>query len=849
MRARSVVGRRRLSARFVATALTALLALAATATTTVAPVASAATDSTAPTISVTRPTGGEVVVGTSATIAGSADDDMGVTDVYVQVREKASGLWLRPDGTWGTGARRIPAALATPGGASTDWSFSTPLAEGDYGFDVIARDAARNWSDKPWRSFSVTAAAPDTASPTVAATSPTSGAQVAGPTVTLAGTATDDRGVTHAYVQVRDNATGQWLRPDGTWGTGARRIEATLAAPGATSTGWSLTTPLDDGGYGFDVIARDAAGNWSAKPWTRFSVASTTADTSPPAVAVSEPTSGAEVAGPAVTLAGTATDDRGVTHAYVQVRDNATGQWLRPDGTWGTGARRIEATLDAPGAASTGWILTTTLPDGGYGFDVIARDAARNWSAKPWTRFDVVAPVPTGPSRVALTPTDSPTTSQSVSWLAPDDVATAQLELQPVAGGATRTLAATAVGTVNGNPHQHFSVTIEDLSPATGYRYRVGRAGRWSDWHGFTTASPSATDFSFLYYGDAQQGLDTTWPRVVRAAEARVPQAAGSVHAGDLVNNADREVQWEGWFAGMGDTAASTQVLAAPGNHEYLGDPLMRAWKASFEYPRNQPSRATIGELADLAVGDTPVARQHAAYFDHFTALGAETVYVVDYQGVRFVTLNATRDLGFLTPDVLPPCSGAGCPSSAPGDLWIRFQAAWLDGVLARSGATWNVVTFHQPVFSAAVGRNEPIIRRHWRPVLQDRDVDLVLMGHDHSYARGYDDRDATSTPGLTTGPVYVVSNSGPQHYQLETDPARNVWLANGATQVRTGQGVTTYQVVDVTDTSLRYRSWLVEKGATADTGLPEGALFDEFTVTRAADGRKWVTEPGVDVP
>ena len=625
----------------------------------------------------------------------------------------------------------------------------------------------------------------------MAATSPTSGAEVVGPTVALAGTATDDRGVTHAYAQVRDNSTGQWLRPDGTWGTGARRIETTLDAPGATSTGWSLTTTLDDGAYGFDVIARDAAGNWSSKPWTRFSVASTVADTTSPAVAVSGPASGAEVVGPTVTLTGTATDDRGVTHAYAQVRDNATGQWLRPDGTWGAGARRIEATLDAPGATSTGWSLTTTLPDGRFGFDVIARDAARNWSTKPWTRFDVRShprsppdrpgwrsPPPSPPRPPSRSPGCRPTTPQP-----PSSSCSRWQEAPPARCPPRRSARSTAIPTSTSRSRSRASPPPPPTATAS-----AGR-GCWSDWSTFTTADPSATDFSFLYYGDAQEGLDTTWPRVVQAARARAPQAAGSVHAGDLVNDADQEVQWDAWFAGMGDTAASTQLLAAPGNHEYLGDTLMRAWKVTFEYPLNQPSRSTIGDLADLAVGDTPVARQHAAYFDHFTALGAETAYYIDYQGVRFVTLNATRNLGFLTPDVLPPCSGADCPANAPGDLWIRFQAAWLDGVLAQSDATWHVVTFHQPVFSASVGRDEPIVRRHWLPVLEDHDVDLVLMGHDHTYARGYDDRDATSTPGLTTGPVYVVSNSGPKHYQLETDPARNVWLANGATQVRTGPG------------------------------------------------------------
>jgi hypothetical protein len=78
--------------------------------------------------------------------------------------------------------------------------------------------------------------------------------------------------VTKVFVQVRDNATLQWLRPDGTWGATATRIPATLAAPGATTTGWSLTVPLAAGSYGFDAVAVDAAGNQSGKPWTSFRV-------------------------------------------------------------------------------------------------------------------------------------------------------------------------------------------------------------------------------------------------------------------------------------------------------------------------------------------------------------------------------------------------------------------------------------------------------------------------------------------------------------------------------------------------------------------------------------------------
>ncbi|WP_460809230.1 purple acid phosphatase family protein, partial [Nocardioides salsibiostraticola] len=490
--------------------------------------------------------------------------------------------------------------------------------------------------------------------------------------------------------------------------------------------------------------------------------------------------------------------------------------------------------------------LTVPLTPGPYGFDVIARDAARNWSTKPWTPFTVTPPVRA--ERVVLTPTTTPETSQSVSWLGGEG-ATERLEIRRSGDPSPIEVTATARGTISGNPRQRFSTTATGLAPATAYDYRVGLPGSWSQWQSFRTADPNDDAFTFLYYGDAQSGLDSTWRDVVAAAAAQAPDAVGSVHAGDLINNADNDDQWRDWFAGMSRSAATSNVMAAPGNHEYLGDRLLTAWKSTFEYPLNQPNHASIGTLADLAIGSDQVARQYAAYFDHFEVLAAETVYYTDYQGVRFIALNPTRDQTFLRPVNLPDCVDAACPSKAPGDLWIRYQAAWLEGVLDQNPGTWDVVTFHQPVYSAAVGRNEPAVRRHLVPVFEEYDVDLVLMGHDHVYSRGYKDTSATGTPGLTVGPVYVVSNAGAKHYILETDPTKNVWDANGAIQVRTGQAVTTYQTIDVTDSTLHYRSWLVEKGPGASTTLTDGSVFDEFTITLRPSGQTWVTEPGVDPP
>ena len=500
---------------------------------------------------------------------------------------------------------------------------------------------------------------------------------------------------------------------------------------------------------------------------------------------------------------------------------------------------------------STSWVRRAVVAAAQFALlgGVLAASPPANAAPEDLTNraTDSASPVVAPPTRLILTPTETPATSQSFSWLAGDASYTSgQVQVRPSAGGDVRTVDAHATGTANGNPRRHFSTTVTGLDPATAYEYRVGVEGSWSRWQGFSTADPGETDFQFIYYGDAQIGLDSTWPSVVRQAEATAPDSIGSVHAGDLIDSATDETQWVDWFSGMGDSAATANVMAAPGNHDFSGDRYLRAWKANFEYPLNNPTTETIGELADLAVGDSDAARQYAAYFAHWTRFATETVYFTDYQGVRFITVNATQDTELLSPASVPACAGEGCPSGKVAELWTQFQATWLDHVLEASPSKWNVVTFHQPVYSASAGRDEPILREYWVPVFEKHDVDLVMMGHDHTYARGYNNDDRTDVDGITDGPVYIVSNSGAKHYDLASEET-NVWAKNNATQVVRGAGVTTYQVVDVSEGRLAYRSYLADKAADATTNLPVGSVYDEFTVNKTDDGRKWVTEAGVE--
>ncbi|GAB3543622.1 hypothetical protein GCM10027403_38120 [Arthrobacter tecti] len=441
------------------------------------------------------------------------------------------------------------------------------------------------------------------------------------------------------------------------------------------------------------------------------------------------------------------------------------------------------------------------------------------------------------PDRIVLTPTPTPQTSQAVTWRTLASVTEGELQIRPE--GSTDVVIVPAetneelnLGGWAYSTRTHSAVATE-LAPATAYEYRVGTGSDYSQWYEFTTASADAP-FEFIYFGDAQTNLAEKWAPVVDQAYAEFPNAAGSVNAGDLINTSSNDTEWGEWFESMDGYSQTSNVIAAPGNHEYYGDSFLRMWKSTFAYPYNGPE-------AEPAADTTPAEQQRAAYEEQAAKAIQETAYFTDYQNVRFISLNgsAGESEDLMTPPDLPECS-ENCPD--PEDIWLDMQARWLDAILKNNPMKWAVATFHQPVFSTAVGRDEPEIRDAWLPVFQSNDIDLVLMGHDHTYARGYVNEDATDTSGVTTGPVYAVSVSGPKYYE-QTPADDNVWTRNGATQVTRAAYTSTFQGITVDDDTLHYRSVIADKGSGSTTFKDIGDTLDEFVITKTDDGTKRVTE------
>ena len=61
------------------------------------------------------------------------------------------------------------------------------------------------------------------------------------------------------------------------------------------------------------------------------------------------------------------------------------------------------------------------------------------------------------------------------------------------------------------------------------------------------------------------------------------------------------------------------------------------------------------------------------------------------------------------------------------------------EAIASHSDATWKVVTLHQDIYGSGEHSNEPEIvelRYNLVPIFEKNDIDIVLTGHDHAYAR-----------------------------------------------------------------------------------------------------------------
>lgn len=373
------------------------------------------------------------------------------------------------------------------------------------------------------------------------------------------------------------------------------------------------------------------------------------------------------------------------------------------------------------------------------------------------------------PDRIILTFHGDPTTRRAVTWRTDTSVVQAVAQIAEATVNSKFTEQAITVlaktetfdlGLYKGNKPLnvlYHSVIFQALEPDKLYAYRVGDGQEhWSEWIQFRTAKAGYAPTEFVYFGDAQNDVLAHWSRVIRMAYQTAPNASFVIHAGDLINDAHRDHEWAEWYKAGGFIHSQWTAVPVVGNHEFSSieddEPrkLSIQWRPQFTLPVEKEMDETLHE----------------------------TVYTVDYQDVQVIVLNSNDELD--------------------------SQTEYLEKQLKNSTAKWKIVTCHHSVFSPAKGRNFQFARDHWKPLLDKYGVDLVLNGHDHTYARGHVPVRTSDDDSGTLGTIYVTSVSGPKQYALDVEQMKT-YAAEGYQRDKGAEQTQFFQVITIENNKLTY--------------------------------------------
>ncbi len=342
------------------------------------------------------------------------------------------------------------------------------------------------------------------------------------------------------------------------------------------------------------------------------------------------------------------------------------------------------------------------------------------------------------PDQVVLTWSENPKTSQSIQWRTSLKASRGYVRYQkkseyasfqrrkPTQAAATTTKLETPT-LLNDPVVRRHTAVLRGLTPGTTYVYSVGdgSADGWTELAEFTTAPSGIEPFSFIYMGDAQNGLDR-WGTLVHNAYRSRPDAAFYIMAGDLVNRGAERNEWDSLFhnaAGIYDRRPLVPVI---GNHECQGGQ-PRLYLEQFALPTNGPA-----------------------------ALTPKRAYSFEYGNALFVVLDSNLD-----------------PAK---------QAPWLEQTLSQSKATWKFAAFHHPAYSSGGNRDNSEVRASWTPLFDKYHLDMALQGHDHAYLRTYPLKNSQRVASPKEGTVYVLSVSGTKMYRQDQHDYTEFGMSNVAT-------------------------------------------------------------------
>ena len=358
-------------------------------------------------------------------------------------------------------------------------------------------------------------------------------------------------------------------------------------------------------------------------------------------------------------------------------------------------------------------------------------------------------------------------------------------------------------------------VTVDGLTAATKYKFTITSGdGKLSKTHTYVTKDfGKGKAFTFAAVGDPQIGASGNaetdsqgWKKTLNAIQKDDADYAFLFSMGDQVNTNTDESEYSYFLSPMTAETAVLPFVNMEGNHDVLA--------------KNYTDHFTDPNVTSYG-----------------TVLSGDGDYSFTYNGVLFMVLNTNN-------------------------LSVSQHKAFLEQTVAEhEDATWKVVCFHKSVYSVAnhvTDTDISVLRDGLSPILAALDVDVVLQGHDHVYARSYimggeSGKEADTSKGVQKdiyqpdGVQYVTlnSSSGSKFYSITSE-------AFTYTAVQNQEKVPNYSRVTVTEDSFTVTTYRVTDHSVVDTftlhknakgSASDSADADDEVANKATDKTTGATE------
>lgn len=357
---------------------------------------------------------------------------------------------------------------------------------------------------------------------------------------------------------------------------------------------------------------------------------------------------------------------------------------------------------------------------------------------------------PPTPDRITLSYGQDALHTRAISWRCDSTLATASVILAT----AKDTMQISAIGNIvnsRSGKSAFYRADLNKLSENTDYSYKIICGQQTTEWFHFSTPCDSS-NLDFIFFGDLHHPTPDLQNMFTSVAAAH-PQVAFWGFVGDMIER-PTDAYWTGLYDCMNGVPAQTPIIACTGNHEYLKNVIKKIdarWVHTYGCPYNGPK---------FQEGRT---------------------FYIDFTNLRYIVIDT---------------DGLQMP-------WNYCTTRkWLKNTLQNNDKKWTIVVMHHPIHSASAKRDNLLIRWTFNSLLKKYKADLVLQGHDHSYART-----CSMQAQQSTTPVYIVQNSSDKNYKSKKD----------SHATKTAEGKRFYTLISLTQDQLHVKTIQVEGEKTID--------------------------------